>query len=291
MPERISVLAVVSLVIGVCSSAGLAGGPMGPPRAIVGHDRWVVDFEYAHTEIDLKTCGKCQEAYEIDGWVPLPASYREFKIKDLKSNLFFGSLGYGVSENLDVFVRLGAADAKDDIGSIRFPEDCPQCAEEYSFSGSHGFAWGVGTRATFCQAGNLSWGGLFQISWIDPDQSDLSWQNPADPGERVTGKMDLDWRQVQVAVGPTWQIRDSLCVYGGPFWHFVRGDLDVKSTWILGGAEAGRLVCSHDVTEQSEFGGYFGALWNMTKRASVYAEYQVSDHEWGLGLGYVWALP
>jgi len=288
MGKKIPLFTLVSVALGLCCSAAPAGSPMGPPRALVGHHRWVVDFEYAHQKIDLGTCGQCRESYALD-WNESFPSFREFKIEDLKSDMFFGSLGYGIRENVDVFVRLGAADARDEISPIRFPEDCPQCAEEFTFDADYGFAWGLGAKATFCQKGNLAWGGLFQVTWVDPGRSSLSWQNPEDPGDRLTGKMDLDWREIQIAIGPTWQVRDGLCVYGGPFWLFVRGDLDVKSSYIFG-TEMARLICSHDVTEESEFGGYCGALWDVVRNTSLYAEYQFTGDAWGVGLGCILRL-
>ncbi len=291
MQKRILVLTLASVALGLYCSAALAGSPMGPPRALVGHHRWVVDFEYAHQKIDLGTCGQCTEAYDPLWWDNPFTSSARFKIKDLKSDMFFGSLGYGVRENVDVFVRLGVADAKDQIGPIEFTGTCPYCEHYFDFNGGGGFAWGFGTKATFCQKGNLSWGGLFQVTWVDPGRSSLSWQNPKDPVERLSGKMELDWREIQIATGPTWQVRDGLCIYGGPFWLFVRGDLDIKGSWFLDVPEPqGRLICSHDVTEESEFGGYCGALWDVVRNASLYAEYQFTGDAWGIGLGCIWRL-
>lgn len=290
MGRKMLPLAVLSAVVGICSTAVRAGSPLGPPRAIAGHHRWIVDFEYAHQRIDLTTCGKCSETYD-PLWDSPITSWRRFKVKDLKSDMFLGSLGYGIHENLDVFVRFGAADAEDEIGPVAFP-DCPGCEQDFAFNGGYGFAWGLGTRATFCQQGNLTWGGLLQVTWADPDESNLSGQNPTDPNERISGAMDLDWREIQIAAGPTWQIRDGLCVYGGPFWQYVRGDLDVRSTLTAVGDPnpIGRLDCSHDVKEESEFGGYVGALWDLLENASLYAEYKFSDDFWGIGVGWVWKL-
>ena len=294
MEKKISFITLVSVALSVCCSAALAGSPMGPPRALVGHRRWVVDFEYAHQKIDLETCGHCTQVYDPLWWDNPFTSSSKFEIKDLKSDMFLGSLGYGLRENVDVFVRLGAADAKDEIGPIEFTT-CPECEHYFDFDGGSGFAWGLGTRATFWQKGNLAWGGLFQITWVDPDRSKLTWQNPEDPEERLSGKMDLDWREVQIATGPTWKVTDGLCIYGGPFWLFVRGDLDVKMSWLFAEEELGRLICSHDVKEQSQFGGYCGALWDLARgprfmriaNASLYAECQFTDDAWGIGLGCI----
>jgi len=288
MQRIVLVLTLVSAALGLCCSAALAGSPMGPPRAVVGHHRWVVDFEYAHQKMDLGTCGRCKEYYG-DPLELLDSSSARFKIKDLKSDMFYGSVGYGVRENVDVFVRLGAADAKDEIGPIEFTT-CPDCQHNFDFDGGSGFAWGFGARATFYQKGNLAWGGLLQLTWADPDQSTLSWQNPADPGETLSGKMKLDWREIQIAAGGTWQVINGLCIYGGPFWLYVRGDLDIENSWFPGPVEAGRLICSQDVTEESEFGGYCGALWDVVRNASLYAEYQLTGDAWGIGLGCMWRL-
>jgi len=289
MGKKIPLFTLVSVALGLYCSAAPAGSPMGPPRALVGHHRWVVDFEYAHQKMDLGTCGQCTEVYDPLWWDNPFTSSARFKIKDLKSDMFFGSLGYGVRENVDVFVRLGAADAKDEIGPIDFTT-CPDCEHYFGFDGGSGFAWGFGAKATFCQKGNLAWGGLFQVTWADPGRSSLNWQNPEDPGETLSGEMKLDWREIQIAIGPTWQVRDGLCIYGGPFWLFIRGDLDIESSWFPGATEAGRLICSHDVTEESELGGYCGALWDVVRNTSLYAEYQFTGDAWGVGLGCILRL-
>jgi hypothetical protein len=292
MGKKIPLFTLVSVALGLCCSAAPAGSPMGPPRALVGHHRWVVDFEYAHQKMDLGTCGQCRGYYRVLPEEPLELIdpyYAEFKIKDLKSDMFFGSVGYGVRENVDVFVRLGAVDAKDDVGPVAVP-GCPGCEQDFAFDGSHGFAWGFGTKATFCQKGNLAWGGLLQITWANPDQSDMSGTVPEPAGGTVSGEMKLDWREIQIAIGPTWQVRDGLCIYGGPFWLFIRGDLDIESSWFPGATEAGRLICSHDVTEESEFGGYCGALWDVVRNTSLYAEYQFTGDAWGVGLGCILRL-
>ena len=38
-----------------------------------------------------------------------------FTLEDFETNMFFGTLGYGICDNWDIFVRAGAADAQDDV--------------------------------------------------------------------------------------------------------------------------------------------------------------------------------
>lgn len=278
-------IALLALVIGVCvsSSTVLALPPMGPPKALLGQDRWAVGVEYAHGQMDLEAYGRAQEDPDGMGW--LDPTYTKHKIEDLTSDMFLSSLGYGVSDNWDIFVRLGASDAQDDMTERRI--DGSQPNEYRGLDCSYGFAWGFGTRATFWQDGDLSWGGLFQITWENPDDGSISLR-PSDGDPSVLkGDVELDLREIQIATGPTLQL-DGYCIYGGPFLHFVKGDLDISASGEDSTPLLNRLISSQDIREESRFGGYAGVRWDTSENASLYAECQLTGDAWGIGVGAVW---
>ncbi|UCF15731.1 MAG: hypothetical protein JSW59_20240 [Phycisphaerales bacterium] len=274
MSKRIAMLAGVLTVVSMCSSVVLALPPMGPPKAMVGTDEWVVGVGFSHSNMDLETWGDVRNDPDVG---PTIDDYTSFEIDGLESNMVLGCLSYGVHDNWDAFVCLGASDAADDI----IEDPASGSGDRYTgLDGSLGFAWGFGTRVTFWDDGDVTWGGLFQTTWSDPDESDIRLQGDS----TFTGDADLDFWQVQVAIGPTVEI-DNVSVYGGPFLHFVGGDLDIdgRST-----ASATNVTISQEIREQSHIGGYVGAQWFVNDNTCAHVEVQFTGDAWAAGVGAVW---
>jgi len=80
--------------------------------------------------------------------------------------------------------------------------------------------------------------------------------------------------------------KDNLSVYGGPFLHLVDGDLDISGKMVDEGSEI-LMKTSGDIEEESQFGGYVGASWDVRKDISCYLEGQFTGDAWGIGLGAV----
>jgi len=289
--KKITVLsAAVLLIAGLCSSTTLAGGPMGPPKALLGRSQWAVDAEYFHEEIDLRTDGLCR------GWIEewSDPEHDTWKIKNLKTNMFFGSLGYGIHDNWDIFVRVGIADAQDEIATgAELDEGIPEKGiyASYRLDGSYGFAWGVGTRVSLYESGPWTLGGLCQVAVANPGSSTIS-RTLEDLDLVESGTTEIDFWQVQVAIGATCQL-GSFSIYGGPFLQWIRGDLDLKSTWRFDGEPEPvlRINCSHDIKEESKAGGFVGALWDVKGKGSLYAEAQYTSDSYGIGIGGIVPIP
>ncbi|MFB0525440.1 MAG: hypothetical protein ACETVZ_07845 [Phycisphaerae bacterium] len=275
MESRKAQLVVVLIGI-VCSSPALALPPMGPPKATLGENQWAVDFKYAYQEMDLELNGKAREN-DGTGW--LLSDLTKYKIEDLTSNIFLGSLGYGICDTWDVFVHVGAADAKDDVAEIL---GCGRSGNRFEgLDGGYGLVWGFGTRATFDQEDNLTWGGLFQMTWSDPDGGSVGLRG--DP--QFSGDVELDFWEIQIAAGPTLQF-DGFSIYGGPFLHFVKGDMDLKGSTVEDSVTI-LVESSADIREESILGGYGGLQWDIAENAYWYTECQFTGDAWGLGTGVV----
>lgn len=290
MKKKKLALAVIVMAGGVLGSVALAGGPLGPPKAYVGQGKWLVDFEYAREEMDMKACGMLSYGLDSDGGEGVSLDWTglvdRFKIKDLGSNLFFASLAYGLCDTWDVYVRLGMADAKDDVGQYF-------TSAEYNFDGSYGFAWGVGARATICERGPWSFGAVSQVTWVNPDDDKVSYAYPPEVGvtsDVIDGEIELDWRQFQVGLGVTYQA-DGWWVYGGPCWFFVNGDFDFDATETVveegepGNVWTDSMKGTFDLREESEFGGWIGVGCQLARATTCYAEVQLYDDAWVLGAG------
>lgn len=282
MQKKIALLAVVLIIVGTCSSVVSALPSMGPPRASVGQDQWAAGLGYSYSQMDLEAFGKAREDPDGGGW--LPASYAKHRIEDLTSSIILGRLDYGVSESMDVFLYLGASDAQDDM-----TEDRATGAQGNEYSGldcSYGFAWGLGARATFWQDGDVTWGGLLQVLWENPGEGDISLRPTDGDPSRLTGDADLDLWEIQIAAGPTVQL-EGFSIYGGPFLHFVRGDLEVNISGTDSFSAINRVELSQDVRQESEFGFYAGLQGEADAETSWYAEYRITGDAWGIGIGAV----
>ena len=285
MNKRIAMLAGALMVVGLCSSVVLALPPMGPPKAMVGQDQWTAGIGFSHGEMDLETRGKGQQ--DPGSGTFGAVSFDEHEIENLTTNMILGSLGFGVSDTWDVFVSVGGADAEDDITEI-----LPSGAVDNRYTGfdsSYEFCNGLRSKMTFWEDGDITWGGLFQIIWQNPDG-----EVELDPGSisfvgtnKLSGDAELDFWELQIAVGPTWE-GDNFRVYGGPFLHFIDGDIDIDVTGVDGVPSTWRVESSGDIREASQFGGYAGAQWLVHENATANIEIQFTADAWAVGLGAIW---
>jgi opacity protein-like surface antigen len=280
MEKKIALFAAALMITALSNSAVLALVPMGPPKALLGQDRWDIGIEYTHQSLDLEATGDVTETDIIPGVGDFTAVRKvKHKINDLKSDIVMARAGYGINNSWDAFVRLGLANAKGDMEQT-YPDGSPTDTFK-GYDGSFGLAWGLGTKATFWQDEQLSWGGLVQITWLDP--GDGSVKLSGDPA--FSGKADINnmW-EVQIAGGPTWRLENNLRIYGGPFLHFVNGDLDISGTTTDLGTEI-HTKTSSDIKEKSEFGGYVGAQLDVDQNTSCIVEFQLTSDAWGIGIG------
>jgi hypothetical protein len=251
---------------------------------MVGQDQWTVGVGYSYSEMDLDARGTGRESQGG----PFASAFDKHEIEDLSTSMVLGSLGYGVSDTWDVFVSAGAADGEDDMTEKLASGGV---GNEYSgFDSSYEFCWGFGSRTTFWEDGDITWGGLFQIIWQNPD-GDIDVvpvnRDPILGPERLTGDAELDFWELQIAAGPTWE-SDNFRVYGGPFLHVVDGDIDLDTSGLDAVSALWQVTSSGDVREASQFGGYAGAQWLMHKNTIANVEVQFTSDAWAVGIGAVW---
>lgn len=281
MSKRPTMLAGVLMVVITFSSVAVALPPMGPPKAMVGQDQWTIGLGLSRGEMDLEANG---EGRENQGAGFAAIALDRHDVEGLTTNVVLASLAFGVSDTWDVFVSVGAADAEDDI-----TEELANGADGNKYTGldsSFEIAYGIGTRMTFWEDGDVTWGALAQILWQNPDGSvDLRAAN--DPTFTLTGDAELDFWELQVAAGPTWEGGD-FRVYGGPFLHIVDGDIDLDTTGVDAFSATWQVESSGDIREASQFGGYVGGQWDVNENTIANVEIQFTADAWAVGLGAIW---
>ena len=258
MEKRLLLLVVVLMVL--CSSVALALAPMGPPTAGLKKGQFSAGVDYSYSRMDLKLNeGKVTATA---AGVSISAKMPSLSVKNAKMNRVYANLGYGITDNWEAFLRLGGANADGKIWGEKL-------------NGDTGFAIGFGTKVTFWkQTPDLKWGGLFQMDWAQSDFDKLSDSGTVN-GTSYSGTFtsEVDFYEMQIAVGPTYRLMEKALLYGGPFFHFVDGDFDYKAKATVGGA-SGTLKGSYDIDEAAYFGGYIGAQVDITENLPFYIEWQ-----------------
>ncbi len=262
---------LLGFVLMVGGSAAFALDPMGPPTADLRQGQFEEGIEYSYGTMDLKlNDGIWIE--QLDGVFYDSGNADSLTIKNFKTNKAYFNLGYGIIDGLDVFLRLGATTAT-------FGDSIWEDAEK--FENHANFTVGCGIKATFYEHDNLKLGGLFQANWTEFDgQLNAAHWAAAD-------FVEMSITEIQVAVGPTYKLADHISIYGGPFFHFVVGDLDDEFSEASGG---GLLTSKYswDVNESSIFGGYIGAQVDIAENFSFNIEYQQTAAADALSAGFVW---
>jgi hypothetical protein len=285
MEKRTISLALIFMVVGACNSVVLALTPMGPPRASLQEGQWALGLEFEHNQMDLESFGPVKETQYLSGSVlTTTSSFAKYEINNLKSNMYLARLGVGTWENWDLFLRFGASGAQDEISEV-LANGAAGTDQYRDYDGGLGFAWGFSTRATFYEQGDTTWGGLLQITWANPDSSDITNENDS----TFSGDVEINYWEVQVAIGPTVEF-ENLRIYGGPFLHFLNGDLDLNGQIADPPGVPDLIVVdtSHDIREKSQLGGYAGAQWYLDANSSLFTEFQFTGDAWGVGVGTIW---
>ena len=161
--------------------------------------------------------------------------------------------------------------------------------QEYSLDSldsDFGFAFGVGTRGTFCRSGPWAFGGLVQATYFMPGDSDID--TPIRSGERAwcrSGMPNFDFWEAQVSLAASYQV-DTLRLWAGPFLQFVMGDLDRDGEVLFDGDNLGDTFdASSDLQQESEIGGHFGGDWSINQQVDLWVEGQVTGDSWFVGVG------
>ena len=292
---RIGRRRIVEVLSLVCLLGGTATAlaPFGPPRATIGAGKLALGFDYSYQTMDLQSFGTYREGYGLDSYLWY-TKYNQFEIKDLKSNIIFGRLGYGIGDTWEIFARVGVSDAKGDLTVSSVGTDGPastdffQGGERFAIDSSFALAWGAGSRMTFAETGDVAWGTIIQFTWLDPGASDSVWTDPLDPDIGINATIDPQYWELELAAGPTLNL-GKIWLYGGPFVHFAKGTIDVEGAWSDTGS-TGPIEAHHDLRDESNFGGFGGVQLNAAEDLCIYLEGQFTGGGWGVGIGGAWRL-
>ncbi len=255
MGQRALWMVCVILVIGLFSSAALAGDLLGPPTPGTTQGQWLWGLEYSRSNMDLEVSG--------------PVSPLNDAVINLDSNKYFARIGYGISDDCEIYALLGMADGAFD-GDSTGPD----------FDGDAGFAYGLGIKKTIAQNDSWTWGAVFQATWGEVDDTMTAPVGGATIGSGAISlaagshKVTLDWYEFMLAFGPTVVMSEEVSVYGGPYINLFNGDLEIRGS-----------QDEYELEQRLELGGFLGILFNLGQGLSVNVEGQAGMDSWLGGIG------
>jgi hypothetical protein len=235
-----------------------------------------IGVDYSDCEIDFK--GKGNSILTIHnvtiGTLVGKQSQKQHLILDgVDVKKAYANFGYGITDNLEAFLRVGSAetDWKDD--------------------GDTHLSFGLRTGVTFYRRDAFHLSALAQYSWSESDFDSLPLTT--DVGGTpypliMSGK--LSFHEIQISMGPTYELTESVSFYGGGFFHLMDGSLNLKgSVTTVGIPQFGYdLDSSYDIDQVSDLGVYVGARFKTANDISYSIEYQHTDSADAIAMRLLW---
>jgi hypothetical protein len=260
--RKILLFGFALIIFGLCGSNAFALDLMGPPTAEIEKGMFRAGIDYAFSDMDLELIEGKGTTYR-DGTLLGSGVAASQKISGFEVNTLYAIIGYGVFDNCEAFLRMGAANAT--FGDSLWDEG-------EDFDSDIDFAIGAGIKMNFYKEFDWKIGGVIQINRaeLDGKLNSSSWTIPQPQ------LVEISTTEIQIAIGATYMYSRRLSIYGGPFAHFISGDFDFDFTRVTGSVtDVGTF--SWQINEGPTYGGYLGAQYELTKNLSGNIEYQNSS--------------
>ena len=259
---------LLAIVMVVALGSGVLGvGFLGTPTAEIGQGNWSIGYDYSYSSQDTE---KRTGVFWEDGFGEDTLNMR---LEDFKVQRHYAVIAYGLTNEWDVYVKLGIANLK----ASKKDYDTDISLYNPSMNFDTDFAWGWGTRYTFAQQDIITWGAALQMNWLDTE-----WKG-TDGNNRL--KADFDSYDLFVSVGPTVDL-GGWKVYGGPFYYYLNGDYDLSITDDLGLWYTEKA----DIRADRNWGGFIGSTVDLGHNLNWTIEYSTTGKGWGLGTGIAWSF-
>ncbi|HPS55319.1 MAG TPA: hypothetical protein PLP05_06965 [Sedimentisphaerales bacterium] len=284
MRKQINFAVALVMAFGCFCSTALALDFMGPPSAELKKGQISLGADYSDTRMNLGLDhGVINESLYQHGALAssTTSTVSSFTLKRLKMHKLYANIGYGITDNWETFIRLGGMNTE--FSGNFFPGSTG--SQSRNFNGDTGFAIGFGTKVTFYEKDKLKLGALFQMSWAS--------SHATASGVDYRESVDLDIVEMQIALGATYQLTEKIAIYGGPFWHFINfndSDLHGFRSHETDPSQSERKTCysTYDIDDESNFGGYIGAQYEVFKDTFYCIEYQHTGSADALAMSIRW---
>jgi len=300
MEKRMLWLGLTLMVVGLCSSGALAQ-TLGPSAAGLdaGQFRAGLDISSSQTGIDLKgedTASGSWITYAsglpVAGQALTGTPVKVILNDEMQNELLLANLGYGITNNLEVYLLLGVTD-------LGFGQEIDFMGWDEDYAQSDELAYGFGVKGTILEDGDVKFGAQLQMTWSsfdgDMELDDIDVYDPIlDSSASVDdapGTYEIDYYQLKIAVGPTYKLNETISIYGGPFYQMIDGNFDTErsgtertpATGLNYTLDSVSEETSLEISERSRYGVYFGAQINCMENLPLCVECQTSNESYLVG--------
>lgn len=235
--------------------------PVGVPGGWLAEGQGKIALEYSHSKLDIHADSSTELGYA--------AAY----IRDIDIDQYTSNFGMGLTRDIEIFIRTGIiqADPDNSNNDDNVGGDIGKSKDSFSFGG--------GLKFNIYRGDKFSWGLTAQTSWLNIDFGGRYFK-----GAGTETKTKIKVFNTQIATGPAYKLNDSLTIYGGPFFHFITGDVEMKDT--VGGTTT---TYEDSILEQdSIIGGFVGGQWEFYKQTLLNIECLFADSGYGIAGGIIW---
>jgi len=263
-------------VLCFCCSASFALDPLGSASDKLQKGQFGIGADYSISDMDFKAKGRSNLAIynvTIGSLIGIQSEKQRLNLDGVEVHKAYANLGYGITDNLEAFLRLGAADT------------------DWRDDGDTHFSFGLRTGVTFYKKDALQLSALAQYSWAQSEFDSLPLTTVVGGTPYpllMSGKLSM--HEIQIAMGPTYELTKDISLFGGGFFHLMEGSLDLKGSATTVGIPKFRydLDSSYDIDQASELGVYIGARIKATNDISYSIEYQHTNSADAIAMRLLW---
>ncbi|MHC4534217.1 MAG: hypothetical protein ACYS6K_09705 [Planctomycetota bacterium] len=250
--------------------------PLGSASDKLQKGQFGIGADYSISDMDFKAKGKSNLAIynvTIGSLIGIQSEKQRLNLDGVEVHKAYANLGYGITDNLEAFLRLGASDT------------------DWRDDGDTHFSFGLRTGVTFYKKDALQLSALAQYSWAQSEFDSLPLTTVVGGTPYpilMSGKLSI--HEIQIAMGPTYELTTNISLFGGGFFHLMEGSLDLKGSATTVGIPQYRydLDSSYDIDQASELGVYIGARIKATNDISYSIEYQQTNSADAIAMRLLW---
>jgi len=249
------------IILTLFATTTYAFDPVGIPGGWLDEGQGKIALEYSHSKLDIHADSSTE------------LGYAAADIKDIDIDQYTANFGLGLTRDIEIFIRTGIiqadpdnSDNDDNVGG-----DIGKSKDSFLFGG--------GLKFNIYRGDKFSWGLTAQTSW-----NNISFGGRYFKGAGTETKTKIKMFNTQIATGPAYKLNDSLTIYGGPFFHFVNGDVEMKD-------KIGSSTTTYEdsiLEEDSILGGFVGGQWEFYKDTLLNIECLFTDSGYGVAGGVIW---
>ena len=250
--------------------------PLGSASDKLNKGQLGIGVDYSDSDMDFRAKGRSNLAIynvTIGSLIGVQSEKQRLNLDSVEVQKIYANLGYGITDNLEAFLRLGAADADwRDNGDLRF-------------------SVGLRSGVRLYQKDALQLSAMAQYSWArsEFDSLPLTTVVGGTPYPLImSGRLSM--HEIQIAMGPAYELTEGFSLYGGGFFHLMDGKLDLRGSATTAGIPQFRydLDSSYDIDQVSELGVYIGACIKTANDISYSIEYQHTDSADAIAMRLLW---